>query len=124
MSKIDATFGPIPGPLIAEWGQDVTFVRVDEPGVYDATTGLVATPETEFDVKAVIDEIKSKDANKYMEQDISIMIDPGQIGGHFITTADYWKIPTPSGEQEAHIIDITTYRGDNAVFFECICRPQ
>ena len=125
MSKIDDVFGPIPGPLIAEWGQRVTFVRVDEPGAYNTTTGEVTTSEEEFSVLAVIDEIKGSEANgKYEEKDISILIDPGQIDDHYITTADYWIIPTPQGNQTARTVEVTTYRGDGPVFFECIARPQ
>ncbi|MEY3768912.1 MAG: hypothetical protein RLZZ11_1982 [Cyanobacteriota bacterium] len=32
MSKVDQVFGPIPGPLIAEWGQAATFVAVTGSG--------------------------------------------------------------------------------------------
>ena len=103
----------------------MTFVRVDEPGTYDSSTGRVTSAETEFSVLAVIDEIRASEASgKYEEKDISIMIDPAQIGDHYITTADYWKIPRDGVEQVARNVEVTTYRGDGPVFFECIARPQ
>ena len=38
MSLVDDTFGPIPGPLIAKWGQPAVFVQ-QTGSTYDPVTG-------------------------------------------------------------------------------------
>ena len=126
MSKIDTVFGPIPGPLIQEWGQSVVFVRTTGSGTYDSTTGDIATVETRLPVKAVITKVNPKeDGGVYQVTDLKILVDPAQLGGEYITTQDYWQIPVNGGKtQTAKVIDVTTYRGDNPVFFVCIARPQ
>ena len=35
MSKADDVFGPLAGPLVAEWGSDCQYIRVSDPGTYD-----------------------------------------------------------------------------------------
>ena len=45
-SKVDQVFGPIPGPLIAEWGQAATFVAVTGSGSLDPDTGDITPSET------------------------------------------------------------------------------
>jgi len=125
MSKVDTVFGPIPGPLIAEWGQAVTFVRTTGSGVYDPTTGDVTPAETKIPVKAVITKVDPKEqGGNYQATDLKILVDPGQLGGQYITTQDYWEIPRAGATQTAKVIEATTYRGDNPVFFVCIARPQ
>lgn len=125
MSRIDDVFGPIPGPLIQEWGQSVTLVRSTGPGAYDVNTGEVTEAITRVAIKAVITKLTPKEAQgNYQTTDIKVMFDPGQIGNAYLTTQDYFEIPYAGGTQHAKVVDITTYRGDNPVFFVCIARPQ
>ena len=56
MSKVDDVFGPIPGPLMQEWGQDVVFVQ-QTGSTYDANTGAVTKNTTSYNVKAVITKL-------------------------------------------------------------------
>ena len=46
MSKADTVFGPLAGPMVAEWGSSCKYIRVSDPGTYDPTTGQVANTET------------------------------------------------------------------------------
>ena len=124
MSKVDDVFGPIPGPLIQEWGQDAVLVR---PGVsvYNPATGEVSSPETRIDVKIVITKLDIKEAEGlYQMDDVKILIDPGQIGGTYINTNDYFEVPKAGGTEVMKVIEPKTYRGDNPVFFVIIARPQ
>ena len=126
MSKVDTVFGPIPGPLIQEWGQPVTFVRTTGAGTYDQATGDITTAEMRLPVKAVVTKVNPKeDGGAYQTTDLKIMVDPAQLGWVYITTQDRWEIPVAGGVfQTAKVIDVTTYRGDKPVFFVCIARPQ
>ena len=125
MSKVDTVFGPIPGPLIQEWGLPMVFVRNTGPGVYNSVTGDVTPVETRLNVVAVITKVNPKEySGIYQATDLKILIDPAQVGGIDITTQDHWEYKEGSTTRTAKVIDITAYRGDNPVFFSCIARPQ
>ena len=124
-NKVDSVFGPIPGPLVKEWGTACQFVKVDGPGVYDSTTGIVTSTDTTYDVKAVLLELDPTEyEGLYQTTDFKIIIDPGQIGGNYITTDDSFLVTFPSGLITCKVIDAKTYRGDNPIMFTCIVRPQ
>jgi cold shock CspA family protein len=124
MSKVDTVFGPIPGPLIQEWGQPGTFVQTGT-STYDSTTGTITPTETRTPVQLVITKIDPTEFNGlYQATDVKILIDPGQIGGHYITTSDWFEVPKGAGTQRLKVIEPRTYRGDNPVFFVVIARPQ
>lgn len=124
MSKVDDVFGPIPGPLIQEWGQPAVFVR-QEGTTYNPTTGAVTKNTVSYDVKIVITKLNIKElAGSYQENDVKILIDPAQIDANYITTGDYFEVPYEYGTQVMKVIDPTTYRGANPVFYVIIARPQ
>ena len=125
MSKADQVFGPLAGPLVAEWGSACQYIRVSDPGTYDPNTGLVASNEEVFDVKAVMLELEPQEYEGVFQQsDFKLIIDPGQIGNLYITTADRFVVPFPSGNKNCKVIDVVTYRGDNPISFEVVVRPQ
>lgn len=124
MSLVDDTFGPIPGPLIAKWGQPAVFVQQTSAS-YDPQTGAVTPTETRTDVKIVITRIDVEEYNGlYQASDVKIMIDPGQIADAYVSTDDWFEVPTAGGTQIMKVIEPRTYRGENPVFFIIIARPQ
>ena len=125
MSKADAVFGPLAGPLVAEWGSSCQYIRVTDPGTYDPATGLVASTETVFNVKAVMLELEPVEySGVFQQSDFKLIIDPGQVGGGYITTSDRFVVPFPSGDKNCKVIDVVTYRGDKPISFEVVVRPQ
>ena len=125
MSKADDVFGPLAGPMVAEWGSTCKYIRVTDPGTYDPTTGIVASTETTFNVKAVMLELEPQEYEGVFQQsDFKLIIDPGQVGGGYITTSDRFVVPFPSGEKNCKVIDVVTYRGDKPISFEVVVRPQ
>jgi hypothetical protein len=125
MSKIDTVFGPIPGPLIAEWGQNATFVAVTGSGTLDPDTGDITPSETRTAVKVVITKVNPEEyAGLYQASDVTIYLDPGQIGGHYISTADRFEYQQAGRTIHAKVINPVTFRGDNPVLFACVARPQ
>ena len=125
MSKADAVFGPLAGPMVAEWGSFCQYIRVSDPGTYDPLTGQVASTETVYNVKAVMLELEPVEYEGVFQQsDFKLIIDPGQIGGGYITTADRFVVPFPSGNKNCKVIDVVTYRGDSPISFEVVVRPQ
>ena len=125
MSKVDDVFGVIPGPLIQEWGFDATFVTSGAPGDYDPATGTVDDTSTRTPVKVVITKINPEEyQGLYQATDVKIFIDPAQIGGHYITTADSFEYQQAGATIHAKVINPVTFRGDNPVLFACVARPQ
>ena len=125
MSLVDTTFGPIPGPLIQQWGQAATFVAVTGSGSLDPDTGDITPSETRTAVKVVITKIDPTEyAGIYQASDWKIYIDPAQIAGHYITIKDRFEVPTAGKTVVAKVINPITYRGDNPVLFACIARPE
>jgi len=125
MSKADDVFGPLAGPLVQEWGSTCQFIRVADPGTYDPATGTVTNTETTYNVKAVFLEVTPEEYEGVFQQtDFKLIIDPGQIDDAYITTADRFVVPFPSGNKNCKVIDVVTYRGDNPISFEVVVRPQ
>jgi|GEM_PF-1647019 len=124
-SKADLIFGPLAGPMVAEWGSSCTYIRVSDPGAYDPNTGQVSAGEQRFNVKAVLLELEPQEYEGVFQQsDFKLIIDPGQIADGYITTADRFEVPFPSGQKNCKVIDVVTYRGDDPISFEVIVRPQ
>jgi len=125
MGLIDTTFAPLPTALLADWGQNITYIKTTTPRTYNPTTGAVTKDTVSYDVKVVITKLTIKEfAGLYQENDVKILIDPAQIDGNYITTGDYFEVPYEYGAQVMKVIDPTTYRGANPVFFVVIARPQ
>ena len=125
MSKADDVFGPLAGPMVAEWGSTCEYIRVADPGTYDPDTGEVTNTETSFDVVAVMLELEPQEYEGVFQQsDFKLIIDPGQIDDGYIKTSDRFVVPFPTGDKNCKVIDVVTYRGDNPISFEVIVRPQ
>ena len=125
MSKADDVFGPLAGPLVQEWGSSCQYIRVADPGTYDPATGEVSNTETTFSIKAVLLELEPQEYEGVFQQsDFKLIVDPGQVGGGYITTSDRFVVPFPSGDKNCKVIDVVTYRGDKPINFEVIVRPQ
>ena len=125
MSKADDVFGPLAGPLVQEWGSSCQYIRVSDPGTYDPLTGQVNSAETTFNIKAVLLELEPKEyEGSFQQSDFKLIVDPGQVGGGYITTSDRFVVPFPSGDKNCKIIDVVTYRGDKPINFEVVVRPQ
>jgi hypothetical protein len=121
MSKIDEVFGPLPGPLIAEWGQTALFTPAGDTGTYDPATGVVTVGATPMTVKVVISKVDPTEyGGLYQGTDWKVMIDPAQIGGRYIDVGDTFTVDGKT----ARVLNPVTYRGDRPVFFVCIARPQ
>lgn len=123
MSKVDTTFD-FANALVLEWGQDAVFVQKGTP-TYNIDTGETAETETRIDVKIVITKLDITElGGLYQENDVKIVIDPVQLNYDYVTTADYFEVPTAGTTQIMKIITPTTYRGDNPVGYVIIARPQ
>jgi hypothetical protein len=125
MGLIDDTFAPIPTSILADWGQDITFIKSTTPRTYDPTSGNVFGPDISVTVKAVITRLTPRESEGlYQTTDIKVIIGTSELGAYYPTEADRIQYTQAGVTREAKIISITSYRGDNPVMHVLIARPQ
>ena len=125
MGLIDTTFAPIPTSLLADWGQNLTYIKTSTPRTYDPTTGNVTGADTNVTVKGVILRLTPRESEGlYQSTDVKIIIGSSELGTYYPTEADRIQYTEAGATREAKIINITSYRGDNPVMHVLIVRPQ
>ena len=127
MSKVDDVFRPIPVTLLTEWGFQAVFIEVTGNTNYDPSTGDITPSEIRHNVQIVIDNLEPEERQGQQQTgDWLIYVKPEDIGDHYITTRDRFEIPEEGTNRirVMKVVDVTTYRGERPVFFECLCRSQ
>jgi hypothetical protein len=125
MGLIDTTFAPLPTSILADWGQDLTYIKTTTPRTYNPTTGAVTGADTNVTVKGVILRLTPAESEGlYQTTDLKIIIGSAELGSYYPTEADRVQYLQDGATREAKIISITTYRGDNPVMHTLFVRPQ
>jgi hypothetical protein len=125
MGRIDTTFAPIAGPLLRDWGQDITYIKTSTPRTYNPTTGVVTGADTNVTVRALIVRVNPRESEGlYQTTDIKVIIGNSELGTYYPTEADRIQYSQAGVTREAKILNVTTYRGDNPVLHTIIARPQ
>ena len=125
MGLIDTTFAPLPTAILADWGQNITYIKTTTPRTYDPTTGTVTGADTNVTVKGVILRLTPRESEGlYQSTDVKVIIGSSELGTYYPTEADRIQYTQAGATREAKIINITTYRGDNPVMHTLIVRPQ
>jgi hypothetical protein len=125
MGRIDDTFGPVPDQILADWGQDITYIKTATPRTYNPTTGAVTGADTQVTVKGIISRLTPRESEGlYQTTDVKILIGTSELGDYYPTEADRVQYPQAGATREAKIINVLTYRGDNPVYHTLIVRPQ
>ena len=125
MGLIDTTFAPIPASLLADWGQNITYIKTTTPRTYDPTTGAVTGADTSVTVKAVITRVTPRESEGlYQATDVKFIFGSEELGTYYPTEADRIQYTQAGVTREAKILNINTYRGDNPVLHIVIARPQ
>jgi len=125
MGLIDTTFAPLPTAILADWGQDITYIKTTTPRTYDPTTGSVTGADTNVTVKGVILRLNPRESEGlYQATDVKVIIGSSELGTYYPTEADRIQYTQANATREAKIVNIATYRGDNPVMHVLIVRPQ
>jgi len=125
MGLIDTTFAPLPTSILADWGQNITYIKTTTPRTYDPTTGNVTGADTTVTVKGVILRLNPRESEGlYQTTDLKVIIGNNELGTYYPTEADRIQYTQAGVTREAKIVDIFTYRGDNPVMHILIARPQ
>lgn len=125
MGLIDDVFAPVPTSVLADWGQNITYIKTTTPRTYNPTTGAVTGADTNVTVKAVITRLNPRESEGlYQTTDLKVIIGTSELGTYYPTEADRIQYTQDGVIREAKIINITSYRGDNPVMHTLIARPQ
>ena len=125
MGLIDDVFAPVPTSVLADWGQNITYIKTTTPRTYNPTTGAVTGADTNVTVKAVITRLNPRESEGlYQTTDLKVIIGTSELGTYYPTEADRIQYTQDGVTREAKIINITSYRGDNPVMHVLIARPQ
>lgn len=125
MALIDDIFGAIPARLMADWGQDITYIKTTLPATYDPMTGAITEAETSVTVKAVIMNVNPKEYDGlYQTTDLKVMFGADELGDYYPTQADKIQYTQAGETREAKLLNIVTERGTKAIFHTAIARPQ
>ena len=125
MALIDDVFGSIPAQLMADWGQDITYIKTSLPANYNPTTGTVYKSETKVTVKAVITNVNpSEYEGLYQTTDLKVMFGAEELGDYYPTQADRIQYTQAGETREAKLMNIMTERGTAPVLHTIIARPQ
>ena len=125
MGLIDDTFAPIPASVLADWGQNITYIKTSTPRTYDPTTGNVTGADTTVTVKAVITRVTPRESEGlYQATDVKFIFGSSELGTYYPTEADRIQYTQAGVTREAKILNVNTYRGDAPVLHIVIARPQ
>jgi hypothetical protein len=125
MSQIDTVFSALPGPLLQQWGQDLTYIKSSTPRFYNPTTGSVNGADVSVAIKGVITRLTPRESEGlYQTTDLKVIIGTAELGTYYPTEADRIQYTQDGVIREAKIVAITSYRGDNPVLHTLIARPQ
>jgi len=125
MGLIDTTFAPLPTSILADWGQNITYIKTTTPRTYNPTTGAVTGADTNVTVKGVILRLNPRESEGlYQATDVKVIIGTSELGTYYPTEADRIQYTQAGVTREAKIVAITSYRGDDPVMHTLIVRPQ
>lgn len=125
MSLVDDVFKDIPAPLLTKWGQDLTYVKAATTETYDPATGTISGSETNVTVKGIITKLTPKEfRGQFQTTDIKIIIGNAELGNYFPNIRDRIEYDEGGTTRVARIIDVDTYRGEQAILHNIVARPQ
>jgi len=125
MGLIDTTFKPLPTAILADWGQDITYIKTTTPRTYNPTTGAVTGDDTTVTVKGVITRLSLRESEGlYQSTDLKVIIGAEELDTYYPTEADRIQYSQAGATREAKIINVTSYRGEKPVMHTLIVRPQ
>jgi hypothetical protein len=125
MSLVDDTFASIPVQLLADWGQNITYLKTNAASTYNATTGTVSGADTSLTVRALIFEAKPEEfEGNYQTSDLKVIIGNTELGAYVPSVRDRIQYSQNSSTKTGRIIMCKTSRGENPVVHSILLRPQ
>lgn len=124
MSLVDTTFAPIPASVLADWGQNLTYIKAGTD-TYNTTTGAVTSSDTTVTVRALINNANPEEFEGfYQTNDIKIILGAAELGNYYPNIRDRIQYTENAVTKVGRIISIKTYRGDSPILHSLLVRPQ
>ena len=125
MSLVDTTFAAIPAQLLADWGQNVTYLKANTSPTYNATTGEVSGADTSLTVRALIFQANPEEFEGfYQTNDLKVIIGNAELGEYVPSIRDRIQYTENSVTKTGRIISCKTSRGENPIVHSILLRPQ
>ena len=125
MSLVDTTFASLPAGLLAQWGQDVTYLKASTSPTYNTTTGVVGGDDTSLTVRALIFEAKPEEFEGfYQTSDLKVIIGNTELEKYVPSIRDRIQYTQNSVTKTGRIISCKTVRGENPILHTILLRPQ
>jgi hypothetical protein len=125
MSQIDTVFQPIPGPLLRDWGRDVTYIKGGPTSNYVPATGEVQSTQVRLPVRVIITQIKPEEFDStYQTTDIKLLLGNTELGSYTPSVRDQIEYTDNGTTRTARILSIKTYKGESPILHTLIVRPQ
>jgi len=125
MSLVDATFAALPAQLLAQWGQDVTYLKANTSPTYNTTTGQVSGADTSITVRALIFSANPEEFESfYQTNDLKVIIGNAELGAYSPSIRDRIQYSENAVTRTGRIISCKTSRGENPIVHTILLRPQ
>jgi len=125
MSLVDDTFAAIPAQLLADWGQNVTYLKANAASTYNTTTGIVSGADTSITVRALIVKANPEEFDAdYQTNDLKVIIGNAELGAYTPSIRDRIQYTENSTTKTGRIINTKTARGANPILHTILLRPQ
>lgn len=125
MSLVDTTFAAIPAQLLADWGQNVTYLKANTSPTYNAVTGTVSGADTSLTVRALIFEANPEEfEGNYQTSDLKVIVGNAELGAYVPSSRDRIQYSQNGSTKTGRIIMCKTSRGENPIVHTLLVRPQ
>ena len=125
MSLVDDTFAALPAQLLADWGQNVTYLKANTAPTYNATTGTVSGADTSLTVRALIFSANPEEFESfYQTNDLKVIIGNAELGAYSPSIRDRIQYTENAATRTGRIISCKTSRGENPIVHTLLVRPQ
>jgi hypothetical protein len=125
MSRIDATFGALPAQLLADWGQDLVYLKASTVSTYNTTTGVLTNTDTRVTVRGIITQANPEEFEGfYQTNDLKVIIGHAELGNYYPTIKDRLEYTEAGSTKVGRIIDCKIVRGDAPIYHTLLVRPQ
>lgn len=124
MSLVDTTFASIPAALLADWGQNVTYVKAGTPS-YNTTTGTATSTDTSITIRAIFMQVNPEEFDSNTQTtDTKLLCGNAELGDYIPNIRDHLEYTQGGTTQSARIINVKTIRGDFPILHALLLRPQ
>jgi hypothetical protein len=125
MSQVDTVFNALPGPLLQQWGQDVTYIKFSATDTYVPSRGEVLNTSTRTTVRVLVTQLKPEEFDStYQTTDVKMLLGNAELGTYTPSIRDQIEYTDNGTLRTGRIINVKTYKGERPIMHTLIVRPQ